>query len=177
MIVYQPEVDGSTVVRIKCSKDVLAEVFCISTGKVSIKKIYCVFFKPGKDLWIHGNELFLAEFPAGAVLQETLIPFLQLTNDAKVLLRMVSVKFPVLSMSTHMRVLGFPSTAAWHDSEVPQLPHGQNDWPFWTTLDPFGPLWNIDKPCHVLEIWDALCYCRLHFKDKLVDDSAKLWGR
>ena len=115
--------------------------------KVSIKKIYCVFFKPGKDLWIHGNELFLAEFPAGAVLQETLIPFLQLTNDPSGLLRMVSVKFPVLSMSTHMRVLGFPSTAAWHDSEVP---HGQNDWPFWTTLDPFGPLWTT------LEHWQAL---------------------
>ena len=79
-----------------------------------------------------------------------------------------------LSMSTHMRVLGFPSTVAWNDSDVP---NGQNDWPFWTTLDPFGPLWNIDKPCHVLEIWDALCYCRLHFKDKLVDDSAKLSGR
>ena len=32
MIFYKPKVNGSTVVRIKCSKDVLAEVFCIATG-------------------------------------------------------------------------------------------------------------------------------------------------
>ena len=32
LIFYQPEVNGSTVVRIKCSEDVLAEVFCIATG-------------------------------------------------------------------------------------------------------------------------------------------------
>ena len=35
--------------------------------------------KPGEDLWIHGDELFLAEFPAWAIFQETLVPFLSKT--------------------------------------------------------------------------------------------------
>ena len=141
--------------------------------KVSIKEIYCVFLNLGKIFEYMAMNFSLLSSPLGQSFRKPSYHSCNWQMMPKFGWSLSSF----LSMSTHMRVLGFPSTAAWHDSEVPQLPHGQNDWPFWITLDPFGPFWNIDKPCHVLEIWDALCYCRLHFKDKLVDDSAKLWGR
>ena len=174
MIFYKPKVNGSTVVRIKCSKDVLAEVFCIATGNSFDKEdLLCSFLNLGKIFEYMAMNFSLLSSPLGQSFRK---PSYHSCNW-----KMIPQCCSGWSLSSflscrcqRMRVLGFPSTVAWNDSDVP---NGQNDWPFWTTLDPFGPLWNIDKPCHVLEIWDALCYCRLHFKDKLVDDSAKLWGR
>ena len=57
-----PEVNSPTVVRVKCSEHILAEL-----GGVA----------PGEHLAVHGDELLLGQLSRGTVLQETLVPGLQ----------------------------------------------------------------------------------------------------
>ena len=39
-----------------------------------------------------------------------------------------------------------------------RVPNGQKHlgWPFWTLLDPFGPLWNVDKPAMLGHFWSQM---------------------
>ena len=56
-----PEVNGPTVVGVKCSEDIFTEVVSIPAGKY---------------LGVHLHKLFLGQLPRGTVLQESLIPAL-----------------------------------------------------------------------------------------------------
>ena len=39
-----------------------------------------------------------------------------------------------------------------------RVPNGQKHlgWPFWSLLDPFGPLWNVDKPAMFGHFWSKV---------------------
>ena len=66
LIFYQPEVNGSTVVRIKCSEDVLAEVFCIATGNSFDKEdLLCSFLNLGKIFEYMAMNFSLLSSPLG----------------------------------------------------------------------------------------------------------------
>ena len=63
-----PEVNSPTVVRVKCSEHILAEL-----GGVA----------PREHLAVHGDKLLLCQFSRGTILQETLVPGLRL--DTKII--------------------------------------------------------------------------------------------
>ena len=59
-----------------------------------------------------------------------------------------------------------------------RVPNGQKHlgWPFWTLLDPFGPLWNVDKPAMFGHFWSKMDhFWRLPAMDLWLNGPKMAW--